>query len=839
MKRKVQEQDRMKMSGDDFYFLSEEEMRQNFPDHPEAVDNTQKIADQCNLDIPLRQYKLPHYELENGVTANEYLKKLCQEKIARRYPKITSEITDRLNYELQVIEKTGFASYFLIVQDFINWAKNSGIVVGPGRGSAAGSIIAYILNITNIDPLTYGLMFERFLNPERISMPDMDLDFADTRRDEVLQYVTQKYGSDHVAQIITFGTMASRAAVRDVGRVLDFPYSFCNQLSKSIPMGSSLSEAEELAEVKKILNENEGAKKIFSFAKRLEGVVRHASRHACGVVITPQPLTEYLPLQYEASGAEKAVISQYEMHAIEELGLLKMDFLGLKNLTTINKAVKIIKIIENKEVDIDKIPFDDKKTFSLLQKAQTAGVFQMESEGMRRCLKQLKPTHIDDLIAMVALYRPGPIEWIPDYIAGKHGKKVVEYLHPKLEPILSKTYGICIYQEQLLQIARDLAGFSLGEADILRKAVGKKIIHLLQQQKNKFIEGCVKNGVKKHIAERVFSFIEPFANYGFNKSHAACYAVIAYQTAYLKANHPLAFMAALLTADIDDLDRIAMEVEEAKKMDIEVLPPDINESFELFTAVDGKIRFGLLAIKNIGEGVAHDIIEERKTNGNFQNLTDFLSRLPEKNINKKFLEGLIKSGALDKMGERKCLLENMETLLEFAKQKQKNKNNGQSSLFASMKNGNHNEVHLQPTPPAQNEEKLFWEKELLGLFISQHPLDEYREIIKKHATPINELKNNSSGKILGIITEVKKILTKDKNNMFFLTIEDPWGKIEALVFPKLALQSGLIFENNNFIFVRGRINDKDDDLKMVAEKIKYVTSSALDELLLKEKKLIN
>ncbi|MFA6417501.1 MAG: DNA polymerase III subunit alpha, partial [Patescibacteria group bacterium] len=578
-KKKISDTDRMKMIGyGDYSMRSNAEMIAAFKDTPEAIANTLKIAEMCNVEIELGNIQLPHFEVPNGYDGNSYLKKWCEEGILKRYPGAKADdlipVSERLDYELSVIAKMGWPSYFLIVADFINWAKDNKIVVGPGRGSAAGSLVCYLTGITNLDPLKYNLLFERFLNPERISMPDIDMDFADTRRGEVLNYVGEKYGHDHVAQIITFGTMAARAAVRDVGRVLDEPYEYCDKISKSIPMFTKLDEAlKTVPELKEMYANEPAAKRILDYAKRLEGVARHASTHACGVLITKEPLTEYVPIQ-KASSADESIISQYSLHPVEDLGLLKMDFLGLKNLTIIESALKIIKNTRGLEIDIDQIPLDDVDAYKLFQGGETTGVFQFESSGMKRYLRELKPTVFEDIIAMVALYRPGPMEWIPDYISGKHKTKKVAYLHPKLEGILENTYGVAIYQEQVMQIARDLAGFTMGQADVLRKAMGKKIASLLAEQKEKFVEGCVKNGVYKELAEKVFSFIEPFAGYGFNRSHAACYAMIGYQTAYLKAHWPVEFMAALLTSDQGDSDRVAIEIEECRNMGIKIMAPD-------------------------------------------------------------------------------------------------------------------------------------------------------------------------------------------------------------------------------------------------------------------------
>ncbi|MBU4455147.1 DNA polymerase III subunit alpha, partial [Patescibacteria group bacterium] len=690
-KKKKEDRDRMSMVGENYSFRSTGEMTKTFKDTPQAIENTVKIAGECNLEIELGQTHLPSFQVPGGKSADEYLTELCIEGMAKRYGydkekiiksyrefakneesgeknsdgEILRQKLERLNYELSVIKKMGFSPYFLIVADFVNWAKNNNIVVGPGRGSAAGSFVSYLAGITNLDPLEYDLLFERFLNPDRISMPDIDLDFADIRRDEVIRYVEEKYGQDHVAQIITFGTMAARAAIRDVGRALDYPYDYCDKLAKMIPMFSKIKQALEIVgELKEIYRTEEAARKIIDYAKRLEGVARHASTHACGVLITKNPLTDYVPLQY-ASSSDRTIVSQYSLHPVEDLGLLKMDFLGLKNLTIIESAIKIIKNTRGLEINIDKIPLDDKGAYKLLQEGETTGIFQLESSGMKRYLRELKPTEFEDIIAMVSLYRPGPMEWIPNYIAGKQGRKKPQYLHPKLEPILSKTYGVAIYQEQVMQMARALAGFSMAEADVLRKAVGKKIPKLLSEQKEKFIDGCVKNGIASQLAEKIFSFIEPFAGYGFNRSHGACYALIGYQTAYLKANWPTEFMAALLTSDQENIDRIAIEIEECRYMGIEVLPPDINQSFASFTVItsgtvknkivsrDEKantIRFGLKAVKNIGNNIVDVIINERKKNGPYQDITDFLERVNDKDLNKKSLESLIKCGSFDQFG---------------------------------------------------------------------------------------------------------------------------------------------------------------------------------------------
>ncbi len=841
MKKKKNDPNRLSMLKDDFSFRTAEKMQESFKDHLDAISNTQKIADQCNLEIKFGENKLPFFFLPKGEDANHHLRQSCEKKITERYKRKTKQISERLEKELLVIEKTGFAGYFLIVQDFVNWAKKNNIVVGPGRGSAAGSIVSYLLNITNVDPLKYELLFERFLGEDRINMPDIDLDFADKRRNEVIQYIEKKYGRDHVSQIITFGTMASRAAIRDVGRVLDYPYMFCDKLAKAVPLGATLNEALlHSQELKGIYSQEPQAQEIIRIAKKLEGVIRHASKHACGLLVTPLPLTEYVPIQYDTSGQEKTVISEYEMHAVEDLGLLKIDLLGLKNLTIIETALNIIKRIYDRVIDMNDIPLDDKKTFQIFQKAQTQGVFQLESSGMQKYLKKLKPTSFEDIIAMVALYRPGPIELIPEYIERKHGLKQIEYLHPKLKPILEKTYGIAVYQEQVLQIVRDLAGFSLSEADILRKAVGKKIVKLLQKQKEKFINGCIKNKISKEVAQKVFAFIEPFAHYGFNRSHATCYATIAYQTAYLKAHYPTEFVAALLCSDQNNIDRITVEIKAIEKMGIEILPPNINESFKDFTVVDDKkIRFGLLAIKNVGKGISETIIKERKNNGDFQNLEDFLSRIQSKDLNKKSLDSLIKGGALDCVEERNQMLENIEILLDFARKKQRDKENGQITLFSIIPNTTKiNRLILKRFDPVRRQQKLLWEKELLGLFISEHPLKEYEEILKKYAKPIGEIGSHhyqKQIKVVGIVTKIKKILTSSKETMAFIKIEDPSGEIEIIVFPKMLKASPEVWGENKIVSVTGKISHKEDSLKIIVEKAQEVKKELLDNLLLKKR----
>jgi DNA polymerase-3 subunit alpha len=823
--------ERLTMKADDFSMRPPEKMIEDFKEIPEAIENTQKIVELCDFKFELGKTKLPKFETPNGKTPDEYLKELCYQGLEKRFGKnVEEKVIERLEYELSVIKQTGFASYFLIVQDFVNWAKENHIVVGPARGSVGGSLVAYLLNITNIDPIKYNLLFERFLNPERVSMPDIDLDFTDRRRDEVIEYVRKKYGQDRVAQIITFGTMAARAVVRDVGRALGYPYSFCDQIAKMIPFGLTLDETlAKIPEFRQIYETDQKAQKLIEFARKLEGVARHASTHACGVVISSEPLDNVCPLQHPTQD-EKIIVTQYEMHSIEDLGLLKMDFLGLKNLTIIEDTLSRIYAIQNKKIDIENIPLDDKATYKLLQRGETIGVFQLESEGMRRYLKQLKPTELEDIIAMVALYRPGPIQFIPDYIAGKHKKKKVEYLHPKLKPILETTYGICVYQEQLMQIARDLAGFSLAEADVLRKAIGKKIKSLLLEQKEKLINGMIKNGIKKEIAQKIWEWVLPFAHYGFNRSHSCAYALIAYQTAYLKAHFPVEFMSALLTSEQADVERIGFLIEECKKMGIEVLPPDINESWRNFTAIPGKkqIRFGLLAIKNVGGNFVEAVIEERKNRGPFQSIEDFLLRINSKDLNKKSLESLIKAGVFDKFAERNLLLFNLENLLEFNRENQRTKFVGQKGLFDKF--SFKSKIQLQKTKPATKSEKLAWEKELLGLFVSSHPLEDFRHIFEKKITKISELnshpkKNNQLIKIGGIISKIKKIITRNGRPMLFMKVEDLSDKIEVIVFPGVIERNPKAFQENKIVFVSGKIDNRDGVPKLICENIEEIIES--------------
>ncbi|MFA6354236.1 MAG: DNA polymerase III subunit alpha [Candidatus Paceibacterota bacterium] len=823
----LSDDDRLTLKADNFSLTSGEEMAEKFKDIPEAISNTQIIAERCNVELELGKTYLPHFKKPDGKNTMEYIRELISERLPLRYSteKQTPELKERLEMELGVIEKTGFGDYFLIVQDFISWAKQRGIAVGPGRGSAAGSLVSYILGITDIDPLTYGLLFERFLNPDRIQMPDIDLDFADTRRDEVLAYIREKYGEDHVAQIITFGTMAARAAVRDAGRAMGLTYSFCDQIAKLIPFNMNLKESiEKVPELAEFYEKNEEAKKLLDAAKHLEGVARHASVHACGTVITEKPLTEYVPLQL-APQDKNSIITQFEMHSIEDLGLLKIDLLGLKNLTIIEETLHLIQDRQGIEIKISELPINDEKTFKILQEGHTTGVFQFESSGMRRYMKDIHPTELEDLIALVALYRPGPMELIPSYINRKHGREKIIYLHPKLEPILKNTHGIGVYQEQMMRIARDLAGYTLAEADTLRKAIGKKIKSLLDEQKEKLISGMIKNGIDSKTASKIWELFPPFARYGFNRSHAACYALIGYRTAYLKAYYPEEFSASLLNAEVHDIDRISFLIGELKKSKMEILPPDINESFVSFTPTKNKreIRFGLQAIKNVGEAITQAIIEERVRGGIFMSFTDFLSRIQHKDLNKKSLESLIKSGAFDSLGvERGQALFNIDDILKFSTIAKRSSVQNNHSLFGAT-SGVGTALKLKDSPPATTQEKLSWEKELLGFYLSDHPLNPLVEKIKKtQAKPISEVKlikdENKVFRVAGLVSKIQKVITKNGQPMIFAKVEDLSAQsIEVVVFNSVLNKTANVWEQNKTILVQGKISLRGEEPKMICD----------------------
>ncbi len=834
---KLDDDDRLSLKRFNLSMTSGETVAAAFKDYPEAITNTAAIAEKCTFALELGKTKLPKFPVPDNLSAFHYLTQLVRERTAARYPEPTPEVKERIAHELSVIEKTGFADYFLIVADFIHWARAHGIVVGPGRGSAAGSIISYILGITSVDPLKYDLLFERFLNPDRIQVPDIDIDFTDTRRDEVVAYVRDKYGKDRVAQIITFGTMMARAAVRDAGRAIALPLTLCDQIAKLIPFNTPIGDAmAAVPELKRMYAENPEAKHLLDAAQKLEGTVRHASVHACGVVISPEPLTNFVPLQKAPQG-EDAIITQFDFHCVEDLGLLKMDFLGLKNLTIIERTLRLVRELRGETVNIDALPLDDAPTFKLLQRGETTGIFQLEGQGMTRNLKELRPTTLEDIIAMIALYRPGPIELIPHYIKRKFKKEQITYLHPRLEPILEKTYGVGIYQEQMMRIARDLAGFTLAEADTLRKAIGKKIKSLLDEQKDKLVKGMIVNGIPPRTAAAIWELFPPFARYGFNRSHATCYAMISYQTAFLKAHYPEEFMTSLLNISSGDIERITFLVSEAKRLGINVLPPDVNASAEDF-AVDtsagsargGKnVRFGLLAVKNLGANIVHAVMEERMRGGPFADLSDFLRRIQHRDMNKKSLEALIKCGAFDSLSaERGQTLDNIDELVKFNQDAKKLAASNQHSLFGG--NATFASVRLRPGAAADKSLTLAWEKELLGLYLTDHPFNAYLAKLEGGVKPlkeVNELPKSENGersgprlRLAGIISGVQKIMTKKGQPMLFVTLEDLSDNLEVLVFSETLLKHPLIWQENKAVVVTGRLSWRDEEPKLICDEVR-------------------
>lgn len=838
---------RFSMRDTDFSMRPFDQLERAFSHVPEALVATREIADRCALSFAFGKYEIPRFPVPKGSSEEQELIRLCTEGFRVRYPQATKEQCDRLEYELKIIKQVGFAGYFLIVADVVNEAKRRGITVGPGRGSAAGSIVSYCLGIIGIDPLKHGLLFERFLNPERISMPDIDLDFADNRRDEVLEYVRQKYGQDRVMQICTFGTLAARAAVKDVGRAYGIPFLEMNTLAKLIPdrPGTKLKDAMQMDELKMASESNDQYRKILDTALKLEGKARHVSVHACGVIISDKPAVEYTALQ-RAPKDEETIITQYSAKPLDALGLLKMDFLGLTNLTVIQTTLEIIERLHGKTMDVQTLPLDDKKTYELLQRADTTGVFQLESAGMRRYLKQLKPTRFEDIIAMCALYRPGPMDSIPDYIKRKHDPGLISYEVPALKPFLEETYGIIVYQEQVQRVVQEFAGFSLGAGYLLIKAVGKKIPALLKEQRKKFIDGALEKGHSRTTAEKIFALIEPFAGYGFNKSHSTGYALIAYQTAYLKANYPTEFMAALLSADSGVTERVMIEIEECRAMGIQVLPPDINESLRHFTAIpavkktqssklkaqsSGSIRFGLSAIKGIGDSTVMQIIQVREAGGSFTSLEDFARRIPGKTLNKKMLEALSKSGALDSLGERRAIIENYDHIVEFSKAAGDGAG-AQNDLFGEIGGGIRDaHIDLPQTTPASAQEKLRWEKETLGMYVSSHPLAGLRKYIGKKAQLIGNLTTKEIGKritVAGIEEGLKKLTTKKGESMAVLTIEDPTGKIEVTLFPRVMNEVGaLLGQPDSVLVIGGTLDLRAGVLQMRAEALKRASLSTM------------
>lgn len=856
------------ISSPDFYIKSTEEMYELFADIPEALENTVKIAERCNVEIQLGKWIMPVFEVPDGMTSADYLRNLVYEGARKRYPQLSDEdmlkerdletekapdtkkgaghgsITDastikqRIDYELSIIEKKGYETYFLVVGDFVNWAKDQGIAVGPGRGSAAGSVVSYCLRITDVDPFYFDLPFERFLNPLRPSAPDIDLDFADTRREEVIAYVTQKYGEDKVAQIITFGTMEARAAVRDVGRVLGYPYAVPDRIAKLIPPGwqghamtidMALTQSPDL---KRAYQSEPETKRLLDLAKKLEGVTRHASIHAAGVVIADKPLTEYVPLQRETNGEK--VVTQFDMYTVGEdgVGLLKMDFLGLRNLTIIEESLKFIEKNQGKRIDFKDVPLDDKKTYELLSLGETTGIFQLESAGMRRYIKELKPTTIFDLQAMVALYRPGPMQIIPEFIKRKHNPSLITYPDPSLEEILKESYGMIAFQDDVLLTAITLAGYTWLDADKFRKAMGKKIPAEMKKQEEMFIAGCIKNGMSKQKAESIFQLIAPFAGYGFNKAHAACYATIAFRTAYLKAHFPVEFMTALLTAESRGAsgpvknEKIGQAVAECKRLDVPILPPDINKSDSDFSIEENtKVRFGFSAIKNVGHAAIDVILEARKKRP-FVSFMDFCARVDMGKVNKKTLESLIKAGAMDQFGNRASLLIAMPEIIAKRNQIKKQEADGQAGLFgdedASTESVNFSIADIEDFT---SQEKLMFEKEFLGLYLTSHPqldsLSYIKTIISHEIELLEEVNEGTIVKVGGIIETARKIFTKKSNaEMAFIAIGDEKGvTVECVVFPRVFEQYKALLTNDNCIVIEGKLDMKEDRPVIIADKI--------------------
>ena len=859
---KISDTNRMSLKDFQLHVIPPDEIIERWKDTcPEAIRNTKRIADRCNVTLDLGRILIPKFPIETGETEKQYLDNMVYRGLAERYgiytrdeaatktveeikPLLSDEVNERIEYELSVVDKMGYNGYFLIVQDFINWGKDQGIIYGPGRGSAAGSLLAYAIKITEVNPLEYDLLFERFLNPDRISMPDIDTDIQDNRRDEVIEYCTQKYGKARVGNICTFGKMMAKNAVRDVARVLEVPYAEADRIAKLVPdpvMGHHVKLKDAIKtepDLKKEYETNPTAKEVIDFAMRLEGTIRSHGVHACGVVIAPDDLVKFLPMEVSAKGP---LATQFPSTQVEELDLLKMDFLGLSNLSVIQQALRIIKKVYKREINMNKLPLDDPKVYELFQRGDTTGVFQFESAGMKRYLRDLKPTKFDDLIAMNALYRPGPMQFIESFIKRRHGEEEITYLHPGLENSLKSTYGILIYQEQFMQASKEWCGFTGGQADTLRKAVGKKKVKLMEQVKPQFIEGAVKvGGATEEIANKFWDQLLDFANYCFNKSHAACYALVAYWTAYLKTYYPDAFMAALMTADMRWTDRLAIEMTECKRMGLRVLGPDINESYSDFATVGttGTVRFGIAAIKGMGKALAEEVIAERDANGKFKSVCDFAKRVSGSKFNKKSWESAIKTGCFDSFGDRSDLLYNLEKIQAYGNKMQKDASNGQTDLFGAMGAAVEiPEVEITPAPTKYSDkEQLMWERDLMGLYISAHPLDKYEAYFQEQTMPISEIKPNIDGATVivgGIITNVRSLVTKSGSKMAFVKIEDKISEIEVIVFPKTFEQVGAKLVQDAVVKVTGRVNatDRDgnkiDEAKINAEQIDVITDEEL------------
>ncbi len=845
--KKLDDENRMRYEGGQYYVKSEEEMRALFPYAQEAIENTQKIADRCHVEIEFGVRKLPKYEVPEGYTSSEYLDKLCFEGLERNYgaaeEAVKKELKGRLDYELSVIKEMGFVDYFLIVWDFIKYAKDHDIMVGPGRGSAAGSIVSYCLGITNIDPIKYQLLFERFLNPERVSMPDIDIDFCFERRQEVIDYVVRKYGADRVVQIVTFGTLLAKGVIRDVGRVMDLPYAFVDSIAKMIPqeLGMTLEKALQMnGDLKKLYDTDEQVKTLIDMSMRLEGLPRHSSMHAAGVVISQKSVDEYVPL---ALGSDGSVVTQFTMTTLEELGLLKMDFLGLRTLTVIQNAVQLVEKNTGKKIDIDHLGFDDKAVLESIGTGKTDGIFQLESGGMKNFMKELKPQSLEDLIAGISLYRPGPMDFIPQYICGKNDQSSIVYDCPQLEPILAPTYGCIVYQEQVMQIVRDLAGYTLGRSDLVRRAMSKKKSDVMQKERQNFVygnpeegvPGCISNGISESVANKIYDEMIDFAKYAFNKSHAAAYAIVAYQTAYLKYYYPVEFMAALMTSVIDNPGKVAEYIYTCRQMGIQILPPDINVGEGRFSVDGGNIRYGLSAIKSIGRPVIEAIVAEREERGPFKHLKDFIERLSGKEVNKRTIESFIKAGALDSLhGTRKQFMMIYVKILDQVNQERKYSMTGQMTLFDMVSDEQKAEFEI-PLPDVGEYEKetlLAFEKEVLGIYVSGHPMQEYEAKWRKSISAttkdfqIDEETNRTkvregAKEIIGGMIAGKTIKhTNSGKTMAFLTIEDLLGTVEVVVFPKVYENNRAYLEEESKVFIKGRVSEEDDNAsKLICETI--------------------
>ena len=842
--KKLSDEDRMRYEGGQYYVKSEEEMRALFPYAQEAIENTQKIADRCHVEIEFGVTKLPHFEVPEGYDSWSYLNELCDQGLKERYPEDDGTLRERLNYELSTIRRMGYVDYFLIVWDFINYAREKGIPVGPGRGSAAGSIVSYCLHITNIDPVKYQLLFERFLNPERVSMPDIDIDFCFERRQEVIDYVGEKYGADKVVQIVTFGTMAAKGVIRDVGRVMDLPYSYVDGIAKMIPneLNITIERALELnPDLRKLYKQDEQVKTLIDMSKRLEGLPRHTSMHAAGVVICPKAADEFVPL---SRGSDGSITTQFTMTTLEELGLLKMDFLGLRTLTVIRNAVENVKKTNGIALNMDEVDYNDPRVLASIGTGKTDGVFQLESGGMKNFMKELKPKSLEDIIAGISLYRPGPMDFIPKYIKGKNSNEEITYSCKELEPILSPTYGCIVYQEQVMQIVRDLGGYTLGRSDLVRRAMSKKKQHVMEQERKNFIygneeesvPGCVRKGISESVAGEIYDEMMDFAKYAFNKSHAACYAVVSYQTAYLKYYYPVEFMAALLTSVIDNSGKVSEYILSCKSMGIAILPPDINQGEAGFSVDGHSIRYALTAIKGVGRPVIERIVSERKARGPYLNLEDFISRNAEGELNKRVIENLIKAGAFDTLGgTRKQFMSIYIRILDRINNDKKNNMAGQISLFDIVSDEQKEEfdIKLPDVGEYSKEMMLAFEKEVLGIYVSGHPLEEYESLWRKnikntttdflldeeiHAVRVTDGMKTTIG---GLITEKKIKYTKNEQVMAFLTLEDLVGTIEVIVFPKTYSKYGSLLAEDGKVFLNGRVAGEDErDGKLICEEVR-------------------